>query len=119
MNNLKDITFPETPNAGQDRELTTVSVHWEPPIEGNVVKQLLSRLRPGESCGKHVDKWTPGRRRFHIPIETNQKAVFCYEDDCFHIPQGEIFEVFPDVPHWVENNGTTDRIHWIIDLAPE
>lgn len=36
-----------------------------------------------------------------------------------NLPVGSIYEFHNNLPHWVENKGTTPRIHFVLDLVPK
>jgi hypothetical protein len=78
----------------------------------------LLRLSPGnfiyEHC-KHDYQYEDGFLRLHIPIQTNPKVSHRINDRLIFMKPGECWYVDVNAPHSVSNNGTTDRIHLVID----
>jgi hypothetical protein len=55
--------------------------------------------------------------RFHIPIITNSLCVFGVSEKKINMKSGEIWEISNTKKiHYVVNNGSSDRIHLIVDL---
>ncbi len=78
---------------------------------------MLAKMPPGASILPHIDdqpaaKWP---HKIHVPLTTNADVVCFFGDDEHHFPAGEAVEVNNLGPHWVCNNGVTDRIHLIFE----
>jgi len=57
--------------------------------------------------------------RIHIPVTTNEKAVFFCHNQFFHLPANEVWTVNNLSDHGVINDHPTEeRIHIIVDLHP-
>jgi hypothetical protein len=90
---------------------------------GKIMRALLVKLTAGKSIRPHVD--TVGFslvvcRRIHIPIQTNDQCYFTVGDDKRNLKLGELWEINNDKKmHSVENFGSTDRIHLIVDWIEE
>lgn len=74
---------------------------------------------PGTKLITHQD--SPDKLRIHIPIFTNSKSEWIINDQQYHMEPGWAYLVNTTLPHSVENNGTTDRIHlygkvWTTDV---
>lgn len=82
-------------------------------------KWLVTIHTPGTKLITHQD--SPDKIRIHIPIYTNENAVWTIDGEEFHMPPGYAYIVNTTVPHSTENKGETDRIHlygkvWIEDI---
>lgn len=53
--------------------------------------------------------------RLHIPVVTNEHVDFYLNDEKITMNEGELWNLDFYQKHRVENNGTTDRIHLVID----
>jgi hypothetical protein len=58
------------------------------------------------------------KRRMHLPILTNDHVVFTVDQEAINMKAGEIWEVNNSTyVHSVDNNGTTDRVHFLFDMV--
>lgn len=78
---------------------------------------MLARMAPGGVIQPHIDanpaaKWP---HKIHVPLQTNDHVVFFCGGAERHFPVGEAVEVANLGPHWVRNDGDTDRIHLIFE----
>ncbi|MBS0227899.1 MAG: aspartyl/asparaginyl beta-hydroxylase domain-containing protein [Proteobacteria bacterium] len=78
---------------------------------------MLARMAPGGVILPHIDanpaaKWP---HKIHVPLVTNDGVVFFCGGSERHFPVGEAVEVSNLGPHWVRNDGDTDRIHLIFE----
>ncbi len=77
-------------------------------------------LVPGAILGEHRDveegEWTPDAR-LHIPMMTNDDAVFYIDGQRLHMKVGELWYVDVSRPHSVRNLGGEERIHLVIDCV--
>jgi hypothetical protein len=79
----------------------------------NLTRVGLARLLPGEEIKPHRDFDPTFSCRFHIAIETNEKAVF----NGIHIPaDGYVWFANTGALHWVKNEGSTPRTHLIFNM---
>lgn len=79
--------------------------------------RLLS-LAPGSFIREHTDPQTSyanGFFRLHIPIQTALGVRFRVDGYDLPMQVGECWYANFELPHSVENYGTTDRIHLVID----
>lgn len=76
------------------------------------------KLGPGSSVKAHKDYdlvfWN-GFVRLHIPVFTNDNVKFIVDGKQLDMKPGECWFADFSKTHSVENNGTTDRIHLVID----
>ncbi|WP_241507214.1 aspartyl/asparaginyl beta-hydroxylase domain-containing protein [Aquimarina sediminis] len=78
----------------------------------------LLNLSPNGKIKEHRDHnlgYEDNSFRIHIPITTNNNVLFYINNQKVTMSVGESWYGNFNLPHWVENNGTTDRIHLIID----
>ncbi|OYX70553.1 MAG: aspartyl beta-hydroxylase [Caulobacter sp. 32-67-35] len=78
---------------------------------------MLARMPPGGVIHPHIDanpaaKWP---HKIHVPLSTNPGVVSFFGGEEHHFPPGEAVEVDNLGPHWVRNNGDTDRVHLIFE----
>lgn len=78
---------------------------------------MLARMRPGGVIHPHIDanpaaKWP---HKIHVPLTTNRGVVSFFGGREHHFSPGEAVEVNNLGPHWVRNDGDTDRIHLIFE----
>ncbi len=81
----------------------------------------LSRLKAGSTLYWHQDERSDVYCvRLHIPLITNSKCFFETEEGKEHFAaNGNAYFVKVNVRHRVINQGTTDRIHIIMDVRDE
>jgi len=78
----------------------------------------LLNLRAGAVIKPHRDHelaFEHGEARLHFPIITNDKVAFHVQDKVVPMLPGQCWYINANLPHSVANNGTTDRIHLVVD----
>jgi aspartyl/asparaginyl beta-hydroxylase len=78
----------------------------------------LMRLGPGSIIKEHKDDdlaFERGTVRLHVPITTNPHVEFLLNGSRVVMPPGSAWYLRLSDPHSVSNNGTTDRVHLVID----
>ncbi|WP_234859389.1 aspartyl/asparaginyl beta-hydroxylase domain-containing protein [Aquimarina aquimarini] len=78
----------------------------------------LLNLSPNSTIQEHIDHnlgYEDTSFRIHIPISTNTDVGFYINSIKISMAVGECWYGNFNLPHWVENKGTTDRIHLVID----
>lgn len=97
--------FPKT--------MELVNQTFEQPI-GRVV---FARLNPGDKISEHTDEgqYSESTDRFHFVLTTNPEVIMSSGNETHHIDPGEIWWFNNHIDHSVVNNGTTSRIHLIVD----
>lgn len=86
--------------------------------KGFIIRAILVNLPANTFIGEHVDKGESLDKcmRCHIPIITNESVLFKIEDEVKNLKSGEIWEINNTKKlHSVQNSGTEDRIHLIVD----
>lgn len=80
---------------------------------------VFARLPAGESVLPHTDTQATlfNQHRVHLPIITNDNAFLIVGGECVNLKVNTLTEIDNvNKIHMAVNNGTTDRIHAIIDL---
>lgn len=78
----------------------------------------LMNLKAGSEIKTHIDNaggYTDGFCRIHIPIQTNDKVNFIINNKLVPMRVGECWYGNFSQPHSVKNDGSSDRIHLVID----
>jgi hypothetical protein len=78
----------------------------------------LLRLTAGSSIREHRDfdlGFDRGELRFHLPLLTNEDVIFFLDAHRVEMYPGECWYLDLSLPHWVENRGSSDRIHLVVD----
>jgi hypothetical protein len=73
----------------------------------------IHRLRPDQEITLHSDP-TNSRENTHVVhlvVSTNNKVIFNLDGEDREFKTGHIYEIDNTKPHYVQNNGDTDRIH--------
>jgi len=76
------------------------------------------KLAPGAKIREHRDyELTPESKqaRIHVPIVTNPEVEFFLDADRVEMQPGECWYLNLSLPHWIHNNGKTDRIHLVLN----
>lgn len=79
---------------------------------------LITRLKPGGRITAHRDteQHAGYYERFHIVLQSNDHCIFHCGDDALVMKPGECWAFNNQLEHSVENNGTTERVHLIVDM---
>jgi hypothetical protein len=78
------------------------------------------RLKAGSIIKEHRDYelgFEDGEVRLHIPVRTNPEVFFKLDGQRVIMGEGECWYNNLSLPHSVENRGTTDRVHLVIDCV--
>ena len=78
---------------------------------------MLARMAAGGVIQPHVDalaaaKWP---HKIHVPLVTNPQVVSHFGGAEHHFAVGEAVEVNNLAPHWVRNEGASERVHLIFE----
>jgi quercetin dioxygenase-like cupin family protein len=86
---------------------------------GYFVRASLVRLQPGCSIAEHQDNnfSLTHSHRVHFPILTNDDVLFTVGRETINMREGELYEINNRRMHAVRNNGSTDRVHLILDFV--
>lgn len=81
---------------------------------------MLTRLKAGAVIPKHKDEGplTAKSHRIHVPVTTNTECIFSVGSEFKNLKPGQIW-IVDNVGrlHGIQNNGITNRIHLILDVA--
>lgn len=110
LNNLKILELVEP--IVKDLELTH---------NGKRGKVVFIKLPAGCHVDTHRDRgyYLSIIRRHHIPIISNDSCMFEVEYDNIVMEEGECWEINNSRYHFVNNTGSTDRVHLMIDIIPD
>lgn len=88
--------------------------------DGFIGRILIAKLRAGGRILTHADHVYSLIKcnRVHIPLVTNEKAVFTIGGEDKVMRRGDMWEINNATTHAVYNGGDEDRIHLIIDWIP-
>lgn len=78
----------------------------------------LLGLAPASFIREHVDDaldYEDGLARIHIPIQTNPEVEFYLAGERLLLEEGGAYYLNVNLPHRVNNRGTTERVHLVID----
>ena len=77
-------------------------------------------LAPGAEILRHTDLdlgIENNQVRIHIPVQTNADVQFFVNDEEVRMEVGDCWYINFNLPHEAKNNGTTDRVHLVLDCA--
>jgi len=80
----------------------------------------IMNLPPGKKINTQTDYncgYEDGIFRIHVPIQTNEEVFFILNDVRLIMNEGEVWYANVNLPHSVTNNGTTNRVHLVIDCV--
>lgn len=82
-----------------------------------IFRARLSRIQPHSSIPDHSDSASESDYcvKIHIPIITNDKAVFKFADGDYYLKAGSVYIANVANRHSFENNSDYDRYHIIAD----
>jgi hypothetical protein len=81
----------------------------------------LLMLGPGSKILEHTDAMAlegTEEWRIHVPITTNGRVEFVLNKNQLNMLPGEIWFADFNLPHLVNNNGDSNRIHLVLDCTP-
>lgn len=84
----------------------------------DILSARILRLETGAKIKPHKDHelgYEDGSFRIHIPITTNKDVCFTLDNSQLKMLPGECWYTNVNYTHSVSNNGTTDRVHLVID----
>lgn len=105
----------------QQLPAATNLMHWaQQQMNAKAIgNSFLSCMFPGGLIDLHTDpgKYFETYSRFHIPLVTNNRVVFSRANgQQEHMPVGQMYRLNNLAWHKVENQGTEQRIHLVVDL---
>jgi mannose-6-phosphate isomerase-like protein (cupin superfamily) len=109
-----EISFTDTPTLQRCQYVREILATFQCTLQA--VRFL--KLAAGSRIREHRDSdlgFEDGQMRFHIPVTTNPDLQFFLDAHRVELQPGECWYLNLSLPHWVENRGTTDRVHLVID----
>ena len=91
---------------------------WLSFLECPLMSVRLLNLKSKSVIKEHRDNelsFENGEARLHVPVYTNPGVEFYINNKLVKMNEGECLYINANLPHRVSNNGTTDRIHLVID----
>lgn len=88
-----------------------------------IIRLQFALMPAGTHIKRHVDKggYSADGHRIHLVVATNDGVMFKVCDNTVCIPlileEGLVFELNNRLDHFVNNNGTSPRVHLVIDVA--
>lgn len=108
--------FADTPLLARCAYFQAVLATFECPLTA----VRLLRLKAQSSIREHRDYrlgYEDGEVRLHIPIVTNPDVAFFLAGERVWMAEGECWYINVNLPHRVDNQSLTDRIHLVIDCV--
>ncbi|MGI9237155.1 MAG: aspartyl/asparaginyl beta-hydroxylase domain-containing protein [Woeseiaceae bacterium] len=86
---------------------------------GYFIRATLVRLKAGGLITPHTDNnfSLVHSHRLHVPIISNEKVSFTVGDETITMRSGDVIEINNRRTHSVNNGGSEDRIHLILDFV--
>ena len=109
-------TYEDTAALTKCPSVSRVLDRFECPTES--VRFL--RVGAGSSIREHRDYdlgIEDGLARIHIPIKTSSEVEFYLDGNRVIMNEGEAWYLNFNLPHRVENKGTSERIHLVVDCV--
>ena len=99
----------------------TKLLHWtQQKMNAKAIgNSVLNCMQPGGSVLLHTDNghYFDTYCRFHIPLQTNSQVTFTGKSDSQeHMSLGWLYRLNSKCHHQVQNQGTTQRVHLVVDL---
>ena len=87
-------------------------------VGGRVIQRSISLLPAHEDIREHSDV-VNGLRRFHMAIKTNDDVIFYCGNSQINMKVGQCWEFDYKKLHKVLNDGSSPRIHLLVDLSKD
>lgn len=122
QSNLEDLTIPCPPydihkngsKVYRDTELVFGFIEKLKEFFGPIRQVSIASHPPGTIINTHIDN--PEYFKIHIPILSNDKSFFNFEDRSYVMEPGKMYCVYTELPHGTSNIGSTDRVHLMFKL---
>lgn len=115
-----------------DTDIQGREYYKETPCAFGFAKKLLEKFptafrmyltvnSPGVVVVPHVDNENIPRRVYKIiiPIQTNPSATWTVDEGVIHLKAGSVYLVDTLKTHGTENNGSTDRVHFMFEFLED
>ena len=87
-------------------------------LGNNVMQSVVTLLPAGDHIIDHADE-LQNAYRLHIPIITNDQVIFNCGGESKNMLPGQCWLFNHNKNHSIYNNGSTDRIHLLVDFSTE
>lgn len=122
QSNLEDLTKPCPPynvhkdgsSIYRDTELVFGFVKKLKDFFGPVRQLGIAGHPPGVNIKNHIDN--PEYFKIHIPLLSNDKSYFNFEDRSYVLEIGKIYLIDTELSHGTSNLGNTTRVHLLFKL---
>jgi len=107
-------SFADTPILGRCPNIRAALTSLNCPLRS----VRLLKLEVGSLIKEHRDYdlgYEKEQLRLHVPVTTNPDVDFFLDGHRLNLNEGECWYLDLSLPHWVENRGSSDRIHLVID----
>ncbi|MDX1405857.1 MAG: aspartyl/asparaginyl beta-hydroxylase domain-containing protein [Woeseiaceae bacterium] len=86
---------------------------------GYFIRATLVKLKAGRGIAAHQDLnfSLTHSHRVHLPLITNDDVIFTVGNEAQNLPEGELVEINNRRMHSVDNRGSSDRVHLILDFV--
>jgi hypothetical protein len=80
----------------------------------------LNSVPPNCTIAPHNDKhfYSDYTTRIHAVLRTNSNVVFNFDSGSYHFAEGQCFIFNNKLRHAIQNNGSNDRLHLVMDFVP-
>lgn len=113
------LAYRNRPLFGQVARLIDTAVRPHFP-QCDPVRVQLAELPPGCAIAPHADRnLLTMMHRLHIPIVTDEHVRFVIDRQTYLLKAGHLYDLNNVVVHSVQNTGSINRIHLLIDMLPQ
>ena len=102
-------------------DVITSEIHQLMPDHYHLKSHFVSIIPHGKQI-RHIDGllYHVLAARLVVPIITTKLAQTNFDDKVYHLDEGIVYEMNNRIPHWSENNDTSNRIFLFADfISPE
>ena len=91
----------------------------------NIIRMQFALMPAGTHIKPHVDNggYSKSGHRVHFVVASSSDVSFqvCHLQECIklHTEEGTVFELNNRLQHFVDNDGTSPRIHLVVDILEE
>jgi hypothetical protein len=116
-----DIVPMGAPEEFEDTQLAARCPHLKAAMDAFEIPKKsvrLLRLAAGAKVKEHCDRdlgLADGELRIHVPVATSEDVEFVVAGRRLVMREGEAWFIDFSQPHRIDNRGTSDRIHLVID----
>ena len=108
--------FADTPLLGRSPNVRAMLATFRCPL----LAVRFLRLGPGSRIREHRDHnlgFADGEVRIHVPVSTGPAVTFLLDGEPVPMAEGEVWYLDLNRRHSVVNNGSSPRIHLVVDCV--